>query len=69
MLLTANIRDFVLLHQLWLQSNHHHAGLILVKQQAHTIGEMTRGIVSIGTRFSPEELCNQILFLSNFIPG
>ncbi|MEN9222283.1 MAG: DUF5615 family PIN-like protein [Thermostichus sp. BF3_bins_97] len=66
-LYSSNIADFCRLHSQWLQAGKHHAGLILVKQQQYSVGELLKGILLIQELYSPEDVQDQFIFLSNFM--
>ncbi|MEA5621263.1 DUF5615 family PIN-like protein [Cronbergia sp. UHCC 0137] len=64
---TSNIRDFYRLHTTFLSQGKSHAGMILVKQQYYSVGELMRGILRLVTVKSAEEMVNQVEFLGAWI--
>ena len=65
-LYTFNISDFYRLHCGWLSRNRAHAGMILVAQQTHSIGEQLRRISKIDSARKVEEMRSRVEFLSNW---
>ena len=61
-----NIRDYLRIHTEWMMRGQSHAGIVLAKQQAYSIGEQLRRLVRIIGAKSAEEMENQILFLSDW---
>jgi len=58
-----NVRDFYQLHRTWLEQGKSHPGIIL-GQQSYSIGEQMRRILRIIAAKSPEDMLNQVEFLS-----
>lgn len=61
-----NIRDYLRIHTEWMMRGQSHAGIVLAKQQAYSIGEQLRRLTRIIGAKSAEEMENQILFLSDW---
>lgn len=66
-LYSSNITDFCRLHSQWLQEGKHHAGLILVRQQRYSLGELVKGILVVHKLYSPADVRDQLIFLSSFM--
>lgn len=60
-LFSFNVRDFVLLHNKYVEEGEKHLGIIVSKQL--TVGETTRKILKVLQLFSHESLKNRIEFL------
>jgi len=60
-----NVRDFYRLHSEFLEQGKSHAGIILAKQQLYSVGEQMRRLLRLIATRSPEEIRNQVEFLSN----
>ena len=63
-LLTANVRDFVLLHQAWLNQGKTHAGIIVIPQQRYSTGEIIRRLLRLST--SATKRTSELYYLSNY---
>lgn len=63
-LVTANVRDFVLLHREWLVQGRPHSGVLLIPQQQYSTGEIVRRILRVAS--SRFDLTNGLFYLSNF---
>ena len=59
-----NRGDFYKLHTTYLMQRKTHAGIILANQQQYSLGELMRRILRLTAAKSPEEMQNQIEFLS-----
>ena len=64
--ITANIRDFVALHRAWLRQGEHHAGIILVRQQTWSAGEVVRRPQRMQDAFGAEDMVDRIEWLSRW---
>ena len=63
-LVSANVRDFVLLHREWLELGRPHGGVLLIQQQRYSTGEIVRRILRVAS--SRIDLTNGLFYLSNF---
>jgi hypothetical protein len=63
-LVSANVRDFVLLHRKWLELGRPHGGVLLIQQQRYSTGEIVRRILRVAS--SRIDLTNGLFYLSNF---
>ena len=63
-LCSFNRGDFFRLHTAYLSQGRTHAGIILIKQQQYSIGELTRRLLNLSAAKSAAEMCGQIEFLS-----
>lgn len=62
-LYSFNVRDFCRLHQDWVESGRSHAGIVVVSRQQHRIGEQVRGLLTLGSRFAPDQMRGRLEFL------
>src|SRR5262245_44711085 len=62
---SCNIADFCRLHAQWLSEGKSHHGLVL-GQQHYSIGEQLRRLLKLVSARSPEEMMNQMEFLSSW---
>jgi hypothetical protein len=62
---TFNIGDFHALHTENMASGRAHAGIILAPQQRYSIGEQMRRLLRLKASRTAEQMCNEIVFLSN----
>jgi hypothetical protein len=58
-----NRGDFYQLHREYLAQGRTHAGIVLAKQQ-YSVGELMRRILRLSAARSPEQMRNQVEFLS-----
>ena len=65
-LFSHNVGDFYGLHRQWLSTERNHAGIVLARQQAFTVGETTRRLLRLIAARSAEQMQNQLEFLSNW---
>ena len=65
-LCSANRGDFIRLHGECLQSGRHHAGIILINQQQHSIGEQLRRLLRIAAERTRAEMVDQLEFLTRW---
>jgi len=63
---TFNVRDFHRLHVAFLAEGKAHAGIILARQQHHSIGEQLRRILQLIASLSAEEMRGRVEFLSGW---
>lgn len=63
-LFSFNRGDFYDLHTAYLVQGKAHAGIILANQQHYSVGELMRRILRLAAAKSPEQMRNQIEFLS-----
>jgi hypothetical protein len=63
-LYSFNFRDYYRIHRERLSSGKHHAGLVIGRQQRHTVGEQVRRLMGLVRRRSAESMVDQIEFLS-----
>jgi predicted nuclease of predicted toxin-antitoxin system len=64
-LMSFNVKDYVLLHNLYVQQRKEHWGIIVSKQLP--MGETLRRVLTVLQRNSKESMKNQIFFLSKEI--
>lgn len=62
-----NMGDFCRLHSIFMAQGREHAGIVLARQQRHSIGEQLRGLLNLIATNSAEEMRNQLEFLSAYI--
>jgi hypothetical protein len=62
-LYTFNARDFSRLHGEFLHSGRSHAGIVVISDQQHSIGEKIRRIAHVAQTYSAESLVDQIVYL------
>ena len=63
-LFSFNRGDFYDLHTEYLMQGKTHAGIILANQQHYSVGELMRRILRLAAAKPPEQMRNQIEFLS-----
>ena len=63
-LFSFNVQDFYQLHTRYMAEGKTHAGLILARQQAYSVGELMRRLLRLSTAKTPEQLKNTVEFLS-----
>lgn len=63
-LLTFNVADFVRIHEEWLGSSRHHAGIIVSSHRA--IGDLLRRIVALASSLNADEMKDRLEFLRNW---
>jgi hypothetical protein len=68
-LCTYNIGDFYRLHSEYLAEGRTHAGIILMPQQRHNLGERIRRLATLVATMSGESMRNRAEFLSNWQPA
>lgn len=63
-LLTFNVADFACLHDTWIASSRHHAGIIVSSQRP--IGDMLRRVVALASSLSADEMQDRLEYLSTW---
>jgi len=63
-LFSFNVGDFYDLHTRYLSEGKSHAGIILARQQAYSVGEIMRRLLRLIASKPAEEMRNSIEFLS-----
>jgi hypothetical protein len=63
---TFNAKHFSALHNDIIEFGRSHAGIIVGHQQRYSVGEQLRRVSRILASRSPEQMRNQILYLSNW---
>jgi hypothetical protein len=63
-LFSHNIGDYYRLHTEWLAAGTPHAGIVLARQQRYSVGELARRLLRLSAARTPEQMRNQIEFLS-----
>lgn len=63
-LYSFNQGDFYRLHTLYLAQGKSHAGIILARQQQHSVGEQMRRLLKLIAVKSAKDMQNQVEFLS-----
>lgn len=64
---TFNVEDFCRLHRVFLLENRDHAGIIVGCQQKYSIGQQVRGILTLKSLLSADEMINRLEYLGNYI--
>lgn len=64
---TFNVGDFCQLHSLYIAQGQTHAGIIISSQE-YSVGEQMRRVLKLMAANSAEEMLNQLVFLSAYIP-
>lgn len=65
-IVTSNRADFCRLHRRWMESDRHHAGMILVHQGQGNVGSQIRGMLMIYETLSAEQMRDRLEFLNNW---
>jgi hypothetical protein len=65
-LVSNNIRDFVVLHRRWLADGREHAGLVLFPQQTLGIGAILRGLLRLQDELTAEEMHGRLEWLNDW---
>lgn len=63
-LISAIVRDFVLLHREWVEQGRSHSGVLIIPQQRYPTGEIVRRMLRVAS--SRLDLANGFFYLSNF---
>jgi hypothetical protein len=61
---TYNVSDYYNLHTEYMAENKSHAGIILVHQQRHAIGDQIRRLLKLMSERSAEDMQDNVEFLS-----
>ena len=64
-----NRRDFCRLHKEFLSVERNHAGIIVLRQQRYSVGQQLRGMLTLITIRTAEDMSNQLVFLSAYTDG
>jgi hypothetical protein len=48
-LVTANVRDFVSLHRVWVEQGRSHSGVLMIPQQQYSTGEIVRRVLRVAS--------------------
>ncbi len=65
-IITGNLRDFMRLHKAWMSGGDHHAGILLVRQQTWSLGEVIRRLQRLQDAFSAKDMVDRIEWLSRW---
>ncbi len=65
-IVTANMSDYEPLHWGWLAAGAHHGGIILVRQQQWSVGEILRRLERLFESHTPESMVDRIEWLSRW---
>lgn len=63
-LCSANRSDFIQLHGQWMRDGRHHAGIVLINQQQHSIGEQLRRLLRVSAEKAAEDMVDRLEFLT-----
>ena len=63
-LVTNNICDFVPLHAYWISQGRDHGGIIVIPQQAFSIGEIVRRMARLAASLTAEQMRNRLEWLN-----
>ena len=63
-LVTFNIADFARLHQVWMDTSRHHAGIIVSAQRS--IGGTVRSLLNLANTLCAEEMRDRLEYLSSW---
>jgi hypothetical protein len=66
-LYTFNVGDFCQLHSIYMTQGRNHTGIVISSQQ-YSVGEQMRRVLKLMAAKSAEEMVNQLVFLSAFLP-
>ena len=66
-ILTFNVRDFVQLHNEYLQSNQEHWGIIVSRRLP--IGEVVRRMLTLLNSLTADEMLNRLEYLTDWSPN
>ena len=64
-LYSFNIRDYMPLHNRFLEQGKSHAGIILAEQRQYSVGEQLRRLLLLVATQSAEEVTDRVVFLSS----
>ena len=63
-LYSFNVADFMKIHDVYLTSGEHHAGIILAQQQRYNVGEQMRRLLRLVGTKPAEQMRDSVEFLS-----
>ena len=63
-LVSANARDFAMLHRKWVEKGRSHCGVLIIPQQRYSSGEIVRRILRLAS--SRFDMTSGLYYLSNF---
>ena len=63
-LCSFNVGDYYRLHTEYLNTGQTHAGIILMRQQQYSVGEVMRRMLKLIANKTTEDMCNTVEFLS-----
>ncbi|HEY9832542.1 MAG TPA: DUF5615 family PIN-like protein, partial [Stenomitos sp.] len=66
-LYTFNVGDFCQLHSVYMTQGQTHTGIV-ISSQDYSVGEQMRRVLKLMAAKSAEEMVNQLVFLSTYIP-
>jgi uncharacterized protein with PIN domain len=66
-LYTFNVGDFCQLHNIYMAQGRTHTGIV-ISSQDYSVGEQMRRVLKLMAVKSAEEMVNQLVFLSAYIP-
>jgi hypothetical protein len=66
-LYTFNVGDFCQLHSVYMAEGQTHTGIV-ISSQDYSVGEQMRRVLKLMAVKSAEEMVNQLVFLSTYIP-
>jgi len=66
-LYTFNVGDFCQLHSIYMTQGQTHTGIVISSQE-YSVGEQMRRVLRLMAAKSAEEMVNQLVFLSAYIP-
>jgi hypothetical protein len=65
-LCTANQADFMRLHWQYIELDNHHAGIVIITQQAYSIGEQIERLVRLARLVTAEQMRDRIEFIARW---
>lgn len=65
-LLTCNVGDFCRLHAEFLDAGTSHAGIVCMKQQSASVGDIQRRLLRLLYELMSDEMTNRLEFLANW---
>ena len=64
-IVTSNVAHFARLHQLYLATGRTHAGIVVIHQRRHSVGDVIRRLLRLTSTRQPEDLRAQLVYLSS----
>ncbi|MBI4203354.1 MAG: DUF5615 family PIN-like protein [Chloroflexi bacterium] len=64
---TSDVKDFNRLHNEWVRSNRHHAGIVLLHNQRTSTGAQTRAFLRLMAEHTSETMRDRVEFLDNWV--